>query len=713
MGWKNILSPPPSDLTLEDALKQVNELLENARQAKPTKALQLCNEAKSKLKVTEKVFAAKKVGGSDLDNGIAHAYHDHAQLLDDLGYDEMAQKSHSKAEKWGYVHPISIAGTIRQLFCPPAALTVMPSATEALHQNIHESSIAQPAHQDLKRTVTPVKTESCTPDAGGNTSQTTQIIFSQNIIPSVKYTLPELGGRFTSTPQLAYCLSLLLPSLRSKNGFDENEMTWSQARTNDSEEQKRVQTVATNIIREFVHDELKKPDAVSEVVCLAALLDQDDFRDLLHGFVNGIEKSVLLRVHLLHGLAQLLGNANPEYIDSDDLVKILDLLNTRLKETHQQSTEHIYRLALTVSRVLDSMVDNQVKGLKREQLHKPLFDYLKGLQDSSDPSLVYQAVYGYQALLYIPDDESTLQAMLRRTGKVTQGISGVVSAVKALDLNQFIDGLQNIQKGLEGAGDAIKLFGGAYGNVETLAESGKQLKECLVEGLSFSRKSAWYPALRGLDAFLQEGKLVEFEKLIREAPCRQDAPFQWGVCQRLGEIAANTHWDNITRLSAISFLEEIYNDDAKWAVQAEVKVWIICILSQFTNSTDTAVAADARALVQQLKAISDLNSHDFSKVNHSVHQGPCVLMLTPLAEASPLLDLVQNKPDVETALRQLKLKRLAQGKDVYISPRAKAHIKVIDDFDLTSNVQAFLASNKKVFLILGDSGAGKSTGPSN
>ncbi|KAF9345559.1 hypothetical protein BGX26_002987 [Mortierella sp. AD094] len=85
-------------------------------------------------------------------------------------------------------------------------------------------------------------------------------------------------------------------------------------------------------------------------------------------------------------------------------------------------------------------------------------------------------------------------------------------------------------------------------------------------------------------------------------------------------------------------------------------------------------------------------------------------MVTLPPQESLLLGRVQNKPDVETPLRQLKRERLKdRGGDVYISPRAKASQKAKDDFDLTSKVQEFLDSDRKVFLILGDSGAGKST----
>jgi len=86
----------------------------------------------------------------------------------------------------------------------------------------------------------------------------------------------------------------------------------------------------------------------------------------------------------------------------------------------------------------------------------------------------------------------------------------------------------------------------------------------------------------------------------------------------------------------------------------------------------------------------------------------------PLSElASPsLLDRVQNRPDIDGALRLLKKQRTkARGNSVYIPPQAKPSFNSLDDsqFPLMGNVKEFLESNRKVFLLLGDSGAGKST----
>ncbi|KAF9361944.1 hypothetical protein BGX26_009400 [Mortierella sp. AD094] len=535
---------------------------------------------------------------------------------------------------------------------------------------------------------------------------------SQDIIaPAAKFTMPESGGRITSTPQLAYCLSLLQPSLLSKEGLNEAECNWLQVVDSDPDEQARLQSMATDVIRAFVQDGLKKSGAVAEVVSLAAVLEQDDFRKLLQVFVDGIEQSLLLEIHLLDGLAYLMRNAPQGSLDADDLVKILELLNTRLKGTHQQSTQRDYRLALSVSCVLNSMFDCQVEGLEREQLHEPLYQYLKELQQSSDPCLVYQAAYAFQALQYIPDNETILKAMLRRTGKVVRGISGVVSAVKALDLDQFIDGLQHIQEEMPGVKDVISMVNDAYKDAKGLAESGQGFLESLKEGLSFSRKSAWYLVLRGLDSLLQEGRLAEFDQLIRKAPCQSNPAFQWGVCQRLGELAANTVWDTKTRQCAIAFLGEIYIDDAQWGQHANIKQWILRILSNLAELTEEPVAGHAKGLLRNLESDGDMEKRALYQVCVKEYQDSYAVMVTLSSpKESRLLNSVQNIPEVETPLRQLRYERLKErGQDVYVSPRAKLHANATSDFDLMSKVQEFLSSDRKVFLLLGDSGAGKST----
>ncbi|KAG0347023.1 hypothetical protein BGZ54_005042, partial [Gamsiella multidivaricata] len=355
------------------------------------------------------------------------------------------------------------------------------------------------------------------------------------------------------------------------------------------------------------------------------------------------------------------------------------------------------------------MADCHVKDLNREQLHEPLSDYLNGLKGSPDPYLVYQAAYAFQALQYVPDDESPLQATLRRGRAVVKGISGVVSAVKGLDVDGFIEGLGHLQDGLVEVYQVAKI---GYDGAKALVESGQDFLDCLKEGLSFAKKRAWYPALRGIDKLIRDGQLAKVKKLICEAPYRRDLAFQWGVCQRLGEIAANPNWDPDTRWNAVGFLGELYKNDAEWGQQAIVKQWILNILEQLASTSGGALQS-AKDLLQELSTDGDAKKQDLYQAyrENPQRQYPLVVSVPMLASPS-LLDRVQNKPDIEVDLRRLKEQRLKErGDAVYIPPQAKASLQAPDDalFSLMDKVKEFLSSNQKVMLLLGDSGAGKST----
>ncbi|KAF9160060.1 hypothetical protein BGX20_002680, partial [Mortierella sp. AD010] len=59
-------------------------------------------------------------------------------------------------------------------------------------------------------------------------------------------------------------------------------------------------------------------------------------------------------------------------------------------------------------------------------------------------------------------------ATVRRTTKVVKGISGLVSAVKGLDLNGFMSGLQSIQEGFQGFEQVFELTKTAYEGVSAV-----------------------------------------------------------------------------------------------------------------------------------------------------------------------------------------------------------------------------------------------------
>jgi len=576
-----------------------------------------------------------------------------------------------------------------------------------------------------------------------------QAVFAKNIRPpAMEIKLPKPDERLSSTPQLAACLNLLKHAQLLEDMLEPTSRKWIEAIGKDTDEQERLKILATDVIRAYQREGTKDDKAIAEVVCLAPILEKNDFQYLLRELCKGIDQSVLLDVHQLDGIAQLIYCAEPGYLDADDLVKILDLLSTRLRTTHTQSSHHMYQLTMAVSRVLDAMADSNVKGLDREKLHEPLSLYLSEIKDTSDPYLVYQAAYAYQALLYVPDDETLWQATLRRTGKVIQGVAGLVSAVKGLDLNGFLDGLKDIQQGVSGAVGVLKMTKSTIDAVTSIADSGKDFVGCMKEDLGVKRKLTWYPALRGAESLLQSGQLANFKRVVCEAPCRLDPVFQWGVCQLLGEVAADSMWDAKTRRGAIMFLGEVYSNRTEWEGQANVQEWILVILmklsalvesdmqgqlrisieihlldsdtclSQHTNlepfaifySTQAAVAAD---LIRDLESEADSQEQAFIQSCRQKDHALYPLRIGSSVMASPsLLDRAQNRPDVEGHLRQLRKRRLMEQENtVYIPPQAKAGLQESDEsrFQLMEKVKEFLNGEQNVFLLLGDPGAGKST----
>ncbi|KAF9896310.1 hypothetical protein BX616_007708, partial [Lobosporangium transversale] len=398
---------------------------------------------------------------------IGSAYYQLARLFDQLGHSADAQRRDKKAEKWGYIRGSNNNDSNNSII--------------AVNQQVSESKMMEPVRFTPVQAITTISKD----------------IFNHNESPTViRYNLPDVDASLDNIWQLAYCLSLFPTASIQTNDLNNHEKEWQQAISSNQDEHDRLRKLRSDVIELFISDEIKAEATVAEVVALAPVLDQTQFRALLAALINGIRQNVILETHLLEGLAQLMRHAPLGYLDSDDLVSILDSLNSRLQSIHSQSEDHLYRISATVSHVLDAMVDNQVKGLKREQLHEPLATYLKGLKESSDPHLVYQAAYAFQALLYVPDDESTIQAMLRRTSSVLRGVFGVVSALKDMDMNAFMDEISNIQKGLPSVTDIMDKSLQMYKEATSLYESGSLFRECMEEGLGFSRKSGWYPALR-------------------------------------------------------------------------------------------------------------------------------------------------------------------------------------------------------------------------
>ncbi|KAG0287265.1 hypothetical protein BGZ96_008805 [Linnemannia gamsii] len=445
----------------------------------------------------------------------------------------------------------------------------------------------------------------------------------------------------------------------------------------------RLRSLVTEMAEVFVADTMKDLIKITEVVALGPVLQKEPYRAVLTSIIAALEEAYILDVDLLQGLTQLLHSASPGYIGSDDLVKILRILRIRLEGTRQQSTENSYHLTLAVSRVLDVMADHKVQDLDRVLEHEPLSAVLSGLNGSSDPYQMFQACYAFQALQYVLDDETALQAVLRHSAGVADGLIKITAIFK-LDLASILQGLDSLQESL---GSAAGVGSTVYEGVSSLMESGQSVLGSLKEEFGSGQKQLWYAAVKAASAFTRAGLLNDLQRLIYEGPCRCDPLFQWGICQLLAEIAVDPVWTSSTRQQAVHLLGHLHQHDQDWGRDESVKAWMLIIITQLEPpTTDSAVNATARALLKVLE-----------------HEQTTLIQHVYLLTTSSLLAKVYLIPDVEYDLHKFRLLRLEESKLRVL------HARDDDIFLLMDEVQDFLASDKQVMLILGDSGSGKST----
>ncbi|KAF9273736.1 hypothetical protein BGZ68_001249, partial [Mortierella alpina] len=176
----------------------------------------------------------------------------------------------------------------------------------------------------------------------------------------------------------------------------------------------------------------------------------------------------------------------------------------------------------------------------------------------------------------------------------------------------------------------------------------------------------------------------------------------WGICQLLGEIATDEAWEVIVRLQAINLLADLYSNDTEWAQDESVKGWMLVIIEKLGIMSDSAIKDHAKNLLLDLKK----NSCSPTSYSYPLKARP------PMPMSWPLLSQVQETPYVEYDIHRLKRQQLEEQKPaVYIPPMAKLSQQAPDSdvFPLMDKVIDFLSSERQVMLILGDSGAGKST----
>ncbi|KAG0319869.1 hypothetical protein BGZ99_004872 [Dissophora globulifera] len=538
--------------------------------------------------------------------------------------------------------------------------------------------------------------------------------------------LPEISERIEDTSQLVFCRNLLAKgtadaaaaslSLLSSPSFPSTlnpaQLAWTQEMESHPLEKDHLRQLMDRMINKFIQHPSKDSETICEIVLLAPVLDEKQYRSLLNCFLAEFQRDTLLNIELLQGLVQLIQDASIGFLKEDDLTQILRIIRTR--QQNQKLDVYLFHLTLAISKVLDAMVDEKVTGLDRVKEHEPLLKMLSGLRRREDPFLKYQALYAFQALQWVPDDETKRQCGLRHLTGVVEGLIKI-SGVVQLDFRGFLGGLQDIQKALESTYDILKT---GWENVPTSIEHGKGIFDSVKEGLGSSRRHPWYIALRGAEALVRNGQLSDFNKLVSTTPYLQEPVFQWGICQLLGEIAVYPMWEQNTRSQAIMFLAEMYRSIAGSKQQRELQRWILTILQQVSilpdfdsySATNSLLKADNESVRTQAQALLD----DLEKDEIEPFQYPYLLHgRLPFPRSSLLLKDVNDNPDLELVMDRLRRQQWNRynKQAVYVQPLSKASLQATEDnlIPLHTRVHDFLESKAEVMVILGDSGAGKST----
>lgn len=575
-----------------------------------------------------------------------------------------------------------------------ATLTVNPAPSAEIAQDaITTASISVPTIQVQENSAT-----------SGPLRQDT---FPKNVNrPTITTQLPRPCARIERTTQLVYACSMFTKAQSSPpasdidvpqdSPLDETQQEWIQLI--DPIEKSRLQGLLEQLVRAFAGDELKVSAAIAEIVLLGSVLNRETYRALLSCFICALEQMTLLDNTLLQGLVQLVEGASSGYFVDDDLVRIVTFLFKELKVTHTGASDHPLLLTLALARILDVMVAGKVKNLNRGRDHQPMLQLLDDLKGSGDSYLKHQAAYAHQALQYVPDDETPLQAMWRVAQQVGAGASAVSSVFK-LDLAGFLESHESIQE------IGVGMFEAAKTSIETLhvLRDGVRVAVRASEvKFDFMKKHSWYLALQGTALFIRQGRLSDFNQIVCQAPCRHDVNFQWGICRRVGEIDVDSIWDAEVRCQAVAFLGELYRSNTDWKPYEDVKRWIHTILAQISALDDPYTQESSLTLLEEIAA-------------NGAAAFPGMFPLSarlPLPVAFPLIARVEEITEIDYDLHKLKIQRLEEYKqEVYIAPMAKLNPQAPDDnvLPLMGRVEEFLDGNAQVMLILGGSGAGKST----
>ncbi len=503
-----------------------------------------------------------------------------------------------------------------------------------------------------------------------------------------------------------------------------------QQTTGDMVQRKQLYSLAREVIECFGQRAGKDLFCLQEAAELAVVPYAELYGQLIQHTVDTLNpiRHATLDTSVVQGLAVIVRNCPEALLKKEGGVRgntwtsILSVLITRLHSVHKGQPKLVKELIEAISQLLDAMVQAGVSGISRLQLQQPLANLLRNdeqLNPHQDTELAWHIRYAREALAYLPNDESTGEAVLRCLFAASKGVLGLASAIKSCDVDKLIESFDRFETAFDGAKELANTIGATGGlkdavkNVEEMLASFGEVKTSYEDR---TRQKGWYTALQCLDMLIETQEWEKFEQFVRRSAYRQHVYFLQGVCQRLERIVCIEDKQKI-QAQAIQFLKSLQDKNTVqgWlgkdvgkpsAAQADIErvqqmaQASLARLDKRANTTQGLADIDCSVDWYALSK-DNLSTQLLHKARRKLDKSLVQRLLTTLAQ------------QIEK-LRADYLDGLAQDKEIkdalanYVRPEGMG---LYDDtrFDLAEKIQAFLDSDKKSLLLLGEAGAGKST----
>lgn len=215
-------------------------------------------------------------------------------------------------------------------------------------------------------------------------------------------TLPKVHDNFDNIPEVVLYATLLTKG--SVNSDQIKEM-------NDNQTEKEyLHQLLSELVDQFVLLPSKDSEIIREVILLGPVLEKEAFINLFNSLFVEFTSDHFCKVELLLGLTQLMQDAPPNYLQENDLVKVVGAIQSRLLDT-QSNTEYLIQLTVAISKVLVITPPNcSGLDLVSKDDTKQLLKVFLELQTQNDPFIKHYTEYATQALLLLsaPGDERVL-----------------------------------------------------------------------------------------------------------------------------------------------------------------------------------------------------------------------------------------------------------------------------------------------------------------